>query len=246
MLPYLVLHLISAILANEMVNFWLLDHHSIRKRKKLLLAYPVSRLSVDLIHEFYQPRQCCQSLIQGLPVRIHLQRVHSSVPVGAEPLTHHFLRADEVGFEDQFIRNTRRSRFTLLLEPQVLHLKRYIGISGASIHIVIKIMLPRSHGPKCKRETRLTGSDQTLNVIREGNHSGSDLQIKISESATCSCSPGRDGIEKQGGMFRDEGSAEPALAEHTILLTLDIPLTCLPSLSAPIIINIYAIFHLTV
>src|SRR5713226_8909301 len=125
-----------------MVSFWSLDHHSIGKRKKLLLAYPVSRLSVDLIHEFYQLRQCCQPLIQGLPVRIHLQRVHSSVAVDAETLTHHFLRADEIGFEDQFIRNTRSSRFALLLEPQVLHLNRYISISGASIHIVIKIMLP--------------------------------------------------------------------------------------------------------
>src|SRR5947207_12853825 len=42
--PYLVLRLISAILANEMVTFCSLDHHSIRKRQKLLLSAHFERL----------------------------------------------------------------------------------------------------------------------------------------------------------------------------------------------------------
>ena len=42
--PYLVLRLISAILANEMVTFYSLDHHSIRKRQKLLLSAHFERL----------------------------------------------------------------------------------------------------------------------------------------------------------------------------------------------------------
>src|SRR5260221_8198368 len=40
-----------------------------------------------------------------------------------------------------------------------LHLEHNIRISGALIHIVIKIMLPRSHGPERECETRLPGSD---------------------------------------------------------------------------------------
>src|SRR6266487_3229947 len=182
------------------------------------MAVPVSRLSVDLFHEFYQPRQGCQSLIQHLPIRNHLQRVHSGVSMGAETLTYHIFCADEVSFEHQFIRDTRRSRFALLLEPQILHLKRHIRVSGALIHVVIKIMLPRSHGPKCERETRLPGSNQALNIVRERNHSASDLQIKVGEGAACLCSPGSDGIEKQRGMFRHEGSAEPAAARNRIQL----------------------------
>src|SRR5258708_39921627 len=135
--------------------------------------------------------------------------------MGAQTLTHHLLRADEVGFEDQFIRDTRHSCFSLLFEPEVLHLERNIRISGALIHIVIKIMLPRSHGPERECETRLPGSDQALNVVRERNHSGSDLQIYDGEGAACLCSPGGDGIEKQGGMFKDKRRAQPPSAALT-------------------------------
>jgi ABC-type phosphate transport system substrate-binding protein len=42
-------------LANEMVTFWSRDHHSIRKRKKLLLAYP-----------FLCPEASCFSQIQQI------------------------------------------------------------------------------------------------------------------------------------------------------------------------------------
>src|SRR5213078_1111744 len=88
-----------------------------------------------------------------------------------------------------------------------------ICISSALIHIVVKIMLPRSHSPEGERETWLTGGNQALNIVREGNNSGSDLEIKISEGATCLRSAGSDGIEKHGGMLGDEGGAEPAVGE---------------------------------
>jgi hypothetical protein len=143
---------------------------------------------------------------------MHLQRVHASVPLSTETLTHHIFRANKVGFEYQFIRDTRRSRFALLLEPQILHFKRYIHIYGTPVYIVIKIMLSRSHRPEGEREDWLTGSYQTPNIVGESNHSGSDLEIKVGEGATCTCSASRDGIEKQGGMLRDEGCAEPTLA----------------------------------
>src|SRR5258708_34338385 len=126
----------------------------------------------------------------------------------AQALTYHLFGADEVGLEDQFIGDTRHSGLALLFEPEVLHLKGHIGIAAALKHLVVKIMLPRSHGPKREGETWLTRGDQALNILGERHHSGSDLQIKVGEGATCLCRPGSDGSEKQAVMLSHEGGAQ--------------------------------------
>src|SRR5260370_23392063 len=136
------------------------------------------------------------------------------MPVGARALKCHLFGADEVGLEDQFIRDTRHSGLALLVEPEVLHLKGHIGIAAALKHFVVKIMLPRSHGPEREGKTWLTRGDQALNIVRERYNSGCDLKIKVSKGATCLCRPGSDGSEKQGGMLRHEGGAEPTVGQR--------------------------------
>ena len=71
-----------------------------------------------------------------------MQSIYTCIPVHTEALTHHILRAKEVGFEHKLIWNALRSSSALLFEPQILHLEYDICISSTPIDIVIKIMLP--------------------------------------------------------------------------------------------------------
>jgi hypothetical protein len=181
------------------------------------------RLSIYLFHKFYQPPQCCQPLIKRLSIRIHLQRVHTCLLVYTQALTHHFFRANEVGFEHELIWDTCHSLIALLFEPQVLNLKCNISIPCPAIYIVIKIMLSRPHSSECECESRLARSDQALRIVRECNYPSCDLKIKISESFPHMLCTFSDWTKKYGGMFRYKRCPEPAVAGNRIQLSqLDI------------------------
>ena len=83
------------------------------------------------------------------------------------------------------------------------------------IGIVVKIVLARSHRAKREGQARLAGSNQPLNVVGEGHDSGGNLQIQVGQGATRPCRAGCDGIEEEGGVFGDEGGAQPAVGQLT-------------------------------
>src|SRR5437016_4487553 len=99
----------------------------------------------------------------------------------ADALTHHIFCTDEVSLEHQFIWDTSSGCLALTFEPEVLDFDCYVCISSTLVHIVVEVMLARSHCSEGERETWLARCNQTLNVIRESNDTASDLQIKVAK-----------------------------------------------------------------
>lgn len=83
-------------------------------------------------------------------------------------------------------------------------------------------MLARSHGTKSEGQAQFAGRYQPFHVVGEGYHPGGNLQIEVGQGAIGARRACCDGIEEEGGVFGDEGGAEPAVAYVSILPSLDL------------------------
>src|SRR5579883_2709028 len=131
----------------------------------LFLTQLYRSLSVDLVHQIEELAQCVETFIKRLPQRRDVNGCDSGSPVDTEALAHHLFAANQVRFENQFIRNERNSRLALALQPELLHIAREFGIAGALEDLVIEIMLARSHCPDIKRQRDFERGKQVLQVI---------------------------------------------------------------------------------
>ena len=64
--------------------------------------------------------------MQRLAVRGNPQSRHSGSLMGAQALTYHLLRANQVGFQHQVIRDECYRCLTLASQPEVLHLQSHL------------------------------------------------------------------------------------------------------------------------
>src|SRR5712691_11637528 len=153
--------------------------------------------------------------IQSFAVRLDAQGCHPGSLIDAKTLAHHVFGADEVGFEHQFIGNEGGSRVALLIEPEILHLQRNVGIAHAPICVVVKVVLARSHRAKRESQAWFTWGNELFNIIGEGDYSGGDLEIEVGQRASSALRARGDRIEEEGGMFRDERGAEPTRGQFS-------------------------------
>jgi hypothetical protein len=89
-------------------------------------------------------------------------------------------------------------------------------ISSISRASVVKVVFARPHRAKRESQTWFTRGNETFNIVREGHHSGRDLKIKVGQGATRARRTRGDSIKEEGGMFGDEGCAEPAVVGNRI------------------------------
>src|SRR2546422_9062626 len=131
--------------------------------------------------------------------------------------THHVFCTYEVGLENQVIWDAASGCLALAFEPEVLDLNSYVFISSTSVHIVVEVMLPRSHCAKSERETCFARRDQAINVVRKGDDTGGDLQVEVCKGPPCATSARGDRFEEQGCMLWYKCSPKPAVALYRIL-----------------------------
>ncbi len=90
--------------------------------------------------------------MQRLPVRGNTQRRHSGSLMGAHALTYHLLRANQVGFQHQVIRDECYRRLTLASQPEVLHLQSHLRIPGTLVDFIVEVVLARTHSTQGERQ----------------------------------------------------------------------------------------------